>query len=65
MATRTHGQNDALSSLTTTIGALNLAKESTDVTPAKTAFTSASALLTTIKVGSLPVSVDRFPANVL
>jgi len=64
MATGTQGQNDALSSPNTVIGALNLAKESTGVTPARTEFTSASVLLTLIKVGSLPVFVGRLPANV-
>ena len=63
MAIRSQGQNDALSSLNSAIGALNLAKEVTGVTP-RTAFTSASVLLTLIKVGSLRVSVSRLPANI-
>ena len=64
MATRSQGRNDALSSLNSAIGALNLAKEVTGGTPTRTAFTSASVLLTLIKVGSLRVSVSRLPANV-
>jgi len=64
MATDTQGQNVVLSSLNTAIGALNLAKESTAVTPARAAFTSASALLTLIKVRFLPVDVGRLSANV-
>jgi len=63
MVTRTQGQNDVLSSLNMTIGALNLAKESTDVTPVRTAFTSGSALLTLIKVRFLPIYVGRLSAN--
>jgi len=64
MTTETQGQNDTLSSLNTAIDALNLAKESTGVIPARSAFTSASVLLTMVKVGSLPVSVGRLLANV-
>ena len=63
MAAETQGQNDTLSSLNTAIDVLNLAKESTGVIPARSAFTSASVLLTMVKVGSLPVSVSRLLAN--
>ena len=64
MVVGTQGQNDVLSSLNMTIDALDLAKESTGVTPARTAFTSASALLTLIKVRFLPIYVSRLSANV-
>ena len=48
-----------LPSLNVAIGALNRAKEATSVTPAKTAFTSASVLLTMIRaVGLLLMFVD-------
>ena len=62
---RSNKQDGALSSLNAAIDALNLAKGTTDITPAKAAFGSASVLLTTIRVGFLPVhSVSRFLANV-
>ena len=61
---RPKGRNDVLSSLNVAIGGLNLAKEATVVTPAKTAFTSASVLLTMIRVGVLPDHVGRLLANV-
>ena len=52
-----------LSSLNMAIGALNRA-EATDTTPAKAALTSASALLTMIRVRPLPTHVCRLLANV-
>jgi len=56
---RPNGQDGALSSLSTAIDALNLAKSSASITPAKAAFDSTSVLLTTIVVGSfLPTLVD-------
>ena len=67
MTTRTQqpqGQNGVLSSLNMAIDALNLAKEATGVAPAKTAFSSASVLLTMIRVSFLPVYVGRLLANV-
>ena len=64
MATETQGQNDTLSLLNTAIDALDLTKESTGATPARAAFTSASALLTLIKVRFLPIYVGRLSANV-
>ena len=48
---RPKGQGGALSPLDVAIDALNLAKEASSITPAKTAFGSASVLLTTIRVG--------------
>ena len=63
MVVGTQGQNDALSSLNMTINALDLAKESTGVAPARTAFTSASALLTLIQVRLLPIYAIRPSAN--
>ena len=66
MATKTQrpqGQNDILSSLNMAIDALDLAKEATTVVSAKAAFTSASVLLTVIRVGLLPVHVGRFLAT--
>ena len=58
------GQDGVLSSLNTAIDALNRAEEATSVIPAKAMFTSAGVLLTMIRVGFLPVHVDRLPANV-
>jgi len=49
--------DDVLSSLKKTIDALNRAKEATSIIPAKAAFTSASVLLTMVRVGFLPVDV--------
>ena len=49
---RPQGKNDILSSLNMAIDALNLAKEATSVTPAKTAFNSAGVLLTMIRVSA-------------
>ena len=46
------------------IDALNLAKEAMGMTLAKAALGSAGDLLTTIRVGFLPVRVGRFLVNV-
>jgi len=64
MATEAQGQNDTLSSLNTAIDALDLAKDATGVTPTRAAFTSASALLTLIKVRFPQIYVGRLSANV-
>ena len=63
MVVGTRGRGGVLSSLNMTINALDLAKESTGVTPARTAFTSASVLLTLIKVRFLPIYASRPSAN--
>jgi hypothetical protein len=55
---RPQGLDDVLSSLNLAINTLNLAREATDVTPAKTAFTSAGVLLTIIRVGAFQLLVD-------
>ena len=47
---RPKGQDGALSSLDVAIEALNLAKETADIAPAKVAFGSVSVLLTTVRV---------------
>ena len=49
---RPQGRDGVLSSLNKAITTLNLAKEATSVTPAKSAFTSAGLLLTMVRVGS-------------
>ena len=54
------GQDGALPSLNAAIDALNLAKEASSVTPAKTVFASTSVLLATIRVGFLPVHVGHW-----
>jgi len=51
------------SSLNKAIDALNLVDVS-NITPAKVAFDSTRNLLTTIRVGSLPLHVGRLLANV-
>ena len=61
---RPMGQEGALSSLNVAIDALNLAKEASRLTPAKTAFASTSNLLATIRVSSLLVHVGPLLANV-
>jgi hypothetical protein len=58
------GRDDVLSSLNMSIGALNHAKEATSVVPAKTAFTSASLLLATIRVSLFRLRAGRLSANV-
>ena len=58
---RWNGQDGAPSLLNAAIDALNLAKGTSSITPAKAAFGSATVLLTTIRVRFLPVhtrSVD-------
>jgi len=57
-------RDSVLSSLNVAISGLNLTKEATSVIPAKTVFTAAGVLLTTIRVGFLPVHVGRFLVNV-
>ena len=49
------GQDGALSLLNVAIEVLNLAKEMSDITPAKAAFGSVSVLLTMIRVRSPPI----------
>ena len=49
---RPQGNDGVFSPLNMAIDTLNLAKVATNVTPAKAAFTSASVLLTMIRVGS-------------
>ena len=61
---RPEGKDGALSSLNAAIDILNLAKEASSVTPAKTAFGTTSVLLATIRVSFLPVHVGRSVANV-
>jgi len=61
---RPKGQNNGLSSLNEAIDVLDLAKEVSSITPAKTAFCSASVLLTEIRVGFLLVHVGRSLDNV-
>ena len=67
MADRSQGLEDldhVLSSLNMTVGALDRAKEATNATLVKAAFTSAGILLTMIGVGFLPLHVGRFPTDV-
>ena len=59
---RQQGQENVLSSLNMAIDALSLAKEATNMTPAKAAFTSASVLLTMIRVSLF--HVGRLVADV-
>ena len=61
---RPEGQDGILSSLNVAIDALNLAKETSSVIPAKAAFASTSDLLATIRVSFLLVHVGRLLANV-
>lgn len=56
-------QDNALSSLDAAIKTLNIAKEASSTSPAKTAFGSASVILTTIMVRFLPVYVDELRAK--
>ena len=49
----TEGRDEALSSLTASIGALNIAEQNSSIKPAKTVFGRAGGLLATIKVRSL------------
>ena len=57
---RPMGQDGALSSLNAAIDTLNLAKEASSLTPAKTVFASTSILLATIRVSFLPVHVGHW-----
>ena len=56
-------RTDALPSLNTEIDALNLAKDTTTVKQVKDAFSSASAVLTTIRVGPFQIRAYRLLAN--
>ena len=53
-----------ISSLNAAIEGVNLAKDSLGMTPAKAAFGSVGVILTTIRVGILPVGGSRLLANV-
>jgi len=61
---RPKGRDSVLSSLNVAIDGLNLAKGATSVLQAKAAFTSASFLLTMIRVGFLSAHVGQLLANV-
>jgi len=61
---RTKGCEDGLSSLNAAIETMNRTEKISSIPPAKAAFDSARDLLATIRVGSLPVNVGRFLANV-
>ena len=52
---RPEGRENTVSALGAAIGALNLAKELSSITPAKAVFGTASIILTTIRVSSLLV----------
>jgi len=58
------GQGGALSSLNVAIEVLNLAKEVSDITPAKAAFGSVSVLLTMVRVRSPRFCDDEFEVHV-
>jgi len=60
---RPKGREGAPSLLNAAIGTTNHTEKISSIPPVKTAFDSARDLLTTIKVGSLPVDVGRFLAN--
>jgi len=68
MATKSHerpkGREGAPSLLNAAIETMAHTEKISSIPPAKTAFDSARVLLTTIRVGSLPVNVGQFPANV-
>jgi hypothetical protein len=59
MSQQPDGRDGVLLTLDATIGDLDLAKETTRVTPAKDVFNSASVLLTIIRVRSLSVPYLR------
>ena len=61
---RQKGREGALSSLNVAIDALILTNKASTIAPVKAAFDSANVLLTTIRVGSLPLHVGRLLANV-
>jgi hypothetical protein len=52
-------QDDSLSSLNVAIGAMNIAKEITSITPAKAVFGSVSVVLTMIRVSPLRVRLGQ------
>ena len=56
-------RNDTLTSLNVEIDALNLAKDKTTVKQAKDAFSSASAVLATIRVSPVPIHSSCLLAN--
>lgn len=57
MSQKPNGRDGPPPTLDSAIGDLNLAKETTDVTPAKAVFDSANVLLTLIRVGFHPTHV--------
>jgi hypothetical protein len=61
---RPNGRDETLSTLNAVIYDLNLAKETTSVTPAKVVLDSASTLLARIRVGIPSVCVYRMLADV-
>jgi len=61
---RQKGQGGALSSLNVAIEVLNLAKEVSDITPAKAAFGSVSVLLTMVRVRSPQPCDDELGVHV-
>jgi hypothetical protein len=61
---RRRGRDSVLSTLDTTIEALNLAKDICGITPARVAFASVSALLTMIRVCSILSFDDGRPVQV-
>jgi hypothetical protein len=66
MDTKSRGRkrrNDALPSLNEEIDALNLARDTATVKQAKDVFESASAALTTIRVGVIPIHAGRLLAD--
>ena len=60
---RPKGREGPISSLDVAINNLNLVKDASSITPVRVAFNSASALLTVIRVGFLPVRVGRLLVN--
>ena len=60
---QSEGRDEALSSLTTSIEALNLAEQNSSIQPAKTVFGSAGGLLARIKVRS-PHCDDEFLVHI-
>jgi len=67
MATKSQlpkGRDGVLSSLNAAIDGLNVAKDTTNITPVNAVFGSASVLLVIIRVGFLPVHVGRILTDV-
>ena len=60
---RPKGQDGLLSSLNMAIDALNLAKELSNITPAKAVFGSVSVLLMMLKVGFLLFCGENVPGS--